>query len=90
MGYPVSPSGDEPDNRTAPPIAAELPTEIDNDAAPALGASPNKEREPAARHTCADVPLRNYSLPYSDFITPTICNTITLLTSGTAQNFPDV
>ena len=32
------------------PSTAELPTERDNDAAPALGARPNQEREPAARH----------------------------------------
>jgi len=50
MGNLVSPSADEPDNRRAPTSTAELPTERDNDAAPALGARPNQEREPAARH----------------------------------------
>jgi len=49
MGNLVSPSADEPDNRRAPPSTAELPTERDNDAAPALGARPNQEREHAAR-----------------------------------------
>ena len=51
MGNLVSPSADEPDNRRAPSNTAELPTERDNDAAPALGARPTPEREPAARHT---------------------------------------
>jgi len=46
----VSHSADEPDNRRAPTSTAELPTERDNDAAPALGARPNKELEPSARH----------------------------------------
>jgi len=50
MGNLVSPSADEPDNRRAPTSTAELPMERDNDAAPALGARPNQEREPAARH----------------------------------------
>ena len=50
MGNLVSPSADEPDNRRAPTSTAELPTERDNDAAPALGARPNQEREPAPRH----------------------------------------
>jgi len=50
MGNLVSPSADEPDNRRAPTSTAELPTERDNDAASALGARPNQEREPAARH----------------------------------------
>ena len=53
MGNLVSPSADEPDNRRAPNSTAELPTERDNDAAPALGARPNQEREPAARHNGA-------------------------------------
>jgi len=43
-------SADEPDNRRAPTSTAELPTERDNDAAPALAARPNQEREPAVRH----------------------------------------
>ena len=51
MGNLVSHSADEPDNRRAPTSTAELPTERDNDAAPALGARPNNEREPAARHS---------------------------------------
>ena len=51
MGNLVSSSADEPDNRRAPTSTAELPTERDNDAAPALVARPNQEREPAARHT---------------------------------------
>jgi len=51
MGNLVSPSADEPDNRRAPTSTAELPTERDNDAGPALGARSNQEREPAARHT---------------------------------------
>ena len=51
MGNLVSPSADEPDNRRTPTSTAELPTERDNDAAPALGARPNQEREPAARHS---------------------------------------
>jgi len=49
-GNLVSHSADEPDNRSAPTSTAELPTERDNDAAPALGARPNQERESAARH----------------------------------------
>jgi len=53
MGNLVSPSADEPDNRRAPPSTAELPTERDNDAASALGARPNEERDPAARHNGA-------------------------------------
>jgi len=53
MGNLVSPSADEPDNRRAPTSTAELPTERDNDAAPALGARHNQEREPAARHNGA-------------------------------------
>jgi len=53
MGNLVSHSADEPDNRRAPTSTAELPTERDNDAAPALGARPNQEREPAARHNGA-------------------------------------
>jgi len=51
MGNLVSHSADEPDNRRAPTSTAELPTERDNDAAPALGARPNNERQPAARHS---------------------------------------
>jgi len=51
MGNLVSHSADEPDNRRAPTSTAELPTERDNDAGPALGARPNQEREPAARRT---------------------------------------
>ena len=54
MGNLVSPSADEPDNRRAPTSTAELPAERDNDAAPALGARPNQEREPAARHIMPD------------------------------------
>ena len=53
MGNLVSHSADELDNRRAPSSTAELPTERDNDAAPALGARPNQEREPAARHNGA-------------------------------------
>ena len=53
MGNLVSHSADEPDNRRARTSTAELPTERDNDAAPALGARPNQEREPAARHNGA-------------------------------------
>jgi len=55
MGNLVSPSADEPDNRRAPTSTADLPTERDNDAAPALGARPNQEREPAARHKINNV-----------------------------------
>ena len=50
MGNLVSHSADEPDNRRAPTSTAELPTERDNDAAPALGARTDHEHEPAARH----------------------------------------
>jgi len=51
MGNLASHSADEPDNRRAPATTAELPTERDNDAAPALGARPNQEHELAARHS---------------------------------------
>jgi len=53
MGNLVWHSADEPYNRRAPTSTAELPTERDNDAAPALGARHNQEREPAARHNGA-------------------------------------
>jgi len=53
MGNLVSHSADEPDNRRASTSTAERPTERDNDAAPALGARPNQERESAARHNGA-------------------------------------
>ena len=45
MGNLVSPSADEPDNRRAPTSTAELPTERDNDAAPALGATEYEKTE---------------------------------------------
>jgi len=50
MGNLVSNSANEPDNRRAPTSTAQLPTERDNDAALALGARPNQEHEPEARH----------------------------------------
>ena len=53
MGNLVTHSADEPDNRRAPTSTAELPTERDNDAALALGARPNQQHEPEARHNGA-------------------------------------
>jgi len=53
MGNLVSHSADEPDNRRAPTSTAELRDVRDNDAALALGARPNQERETAAHHNGA-------------------------------------
>ena len=66
MGNLVSPSADEPDNRRAPTSTAELPTERDNDAAPALGARPNQEREPAARHSITVNAKFHYAILVAD------------------------
>ena len=53
MGNLASHSADETDNRRAPTSSADLPTERDNHAVLGLGARPDQEHEPAARHNGA-------------------------------------
>ena len=53
MGNLVSLSAEEPDNRIAPTSTVEVPMERDDDTALALGARPNQQHEPAARHNGA-------------------------------------
>ena len=43
-------SAEEPDNQTAITGTVEVPVTRDTDAALALGARPNQQHEPAARH----------------------------------------
>jgi len=53
MGNLALQSAEEPDNQRAITGTVEVPVTRDNDAALALGARPNQQREPAAHHNGA-------------------------------------
>jgi len=54
MGNLAQHSAEETDNQRAIAGTVEVPVTRDNDAALALGARPNQQHEPAARHSCND------------------------------------
>ena len=55
MGNLALNSAKKPDELQATTGTVEVPTKRDNDAALALGARPNQEHEPAARHRSQDL-----------------------------------